>query len=118
MSRMQDYYRANGAAQRDRVAARREGGRDPSQPWPEGHCSYQNAHERVRVTHGPAKRYPCVTGCGRVAAHWAYQGGAVVELTETRRDGLMAGKTVTYSPDPADYAAMCVPCHTALDKRG
>ncbi len=76
--------------------------------WKGQAIGYYAAHKRVSRRNGPAREKECVT-CHGPALDWAYMGGAAVELVNE--------KGWPYSPDPADYAAMCRSCHYAHDQR-
>lgn len=73
--------------------------------WRGGQVTYSGAHMRVRAVRGPASSQQC--GCGRAAAHWAYDHADQAALVH--KDGRR------YSADPAHYLPMCVPCHKVFD---
>lgn len=84
-----------------------------ARPYGTDQCGYAAAHRRLRYDKGKASNYVCE--CGAPAQEWAYLHGSAKELTEQRK---IFGKLalVAYSPDPDDYAPMCIPCHRTLDK--
>lgn len=63
------------------------------------------AHERVRRARGRAVEHAC-QDCGTAAAHWAYDHADPDERQSDRGP---------YSPDPAHYRPLCVPCHKRFD---
>lgn len=69
--------------------------------------SYRAAHKRIERARGRATEHAC--SCGDRAAQWAYDGTDPNELTE---------RGLAYSLDVMRYVPMCVPCHTAFDRRG
>ena len=74
--------------------------------WQGDEVGYGTAHDRVRRRRGPASKCECHSCDGR-AAHWAYDHADPNERVE---EGLGP-----YSPDPAHYFPMCVPCHKRFD---
>lgn len=73
--------------------------------WKGDAVTYAAAHNRVRRLQGPASLHLCP--CGKPAQHWAYLHGSEKEVID--RDGF------PFSPDPADYRALCVSCHKRFD---
>ena len=73
--------------------------------WAGDQVGYFGAHFRVRRTKGAASDHTCA--CGSQAAHWAYDNNDPNESRHT--DGRR------YSPDPAHYLPLCVPCHSKHD---
>lgn len=67
--------------------------------WAGDEIGYSGAHQRVSRIRGPASAHTCP--CGSPARQWAYL---------TSSSALMP-----YSPDPADYSALCIPCHKRFD---
>lgn len=70
--------------------------------------NYFTAHRRVQEQRGRASDHTCP--CGRPAQQWAYSHEDKNELIGKVGDG-----EAPYSPDPAYYNAMCVPCHKKFD---
>lgn len=83
-------------------------------------CSYEAAHRRVRRARGRARDWYCAA-CGNPAEQWAYLGRSPREIKGSRiwtRDGRRRESTLAWSPDPADYSALCRLCHgRATDQR-
>lgn len=76
-------------------------------------CTYEAAHLRVRRARGSATQWRCIS-CGEMAQQWAYREGSPRELAgerTLRRRGTSLTCKVRWSPDPADYDPLCVPCH-------
>lgn len=76
-------------------------------------CTYEAAHSRVRSARGAAAGWLC-SGCGEPAEQWAYVGDSPREIRGQRRwtrDGRRHTSTLAWSPNPADYVALCRPCH-------
>jgi hypothetical protein len=74
---------------------------------------YSNAHNRVRRTHGPARKHICP--CGARAAQWAYDHNDPDPRTESVPTPRGRTVIVTWSEDPAHYIAMCYRCHARFD---
>lgn len=76
--------------------------------------SYLSCHSRVRSWRGVASSHTCP--CGETAAEWAYKG----EAAKHRISGVLVRqgkrKHMTWSPDPADYDALCRRCHGHRDR--
>lgn len=72
-------------------------------PKPKG---YHAAHARIRRERGPASNYPCICGCGGMAAEWALRHGNGPRVA--------AG----WSDDPFDYDPMCKSSHSRRDAGG
>jgi hypothetical protein len=75
--------------------------------------TYRAAHQRVQRLRGRAAEWPCSSGCGNQAHHWAYDHKDPDEIT-----GWSVGRRaalVTYSVDPDHYVALCRSCHGRLD---
>jgi hypothetical protein len=75
--------------------------------------TYAGVHQRVRALWGSASQYPCISGCGRTAREWAYDGTDPSQLLGggfSRYRGLLH-----YSQWPEFYMPMCVRCHRQLD---
>lgn len=71
--------------------------------------NYRQAHNRVKRLWGSASQYPCAGNCGKLAAHWAYDG--------TDRDDLISysHNNCRYSPWPEFYMPLCARCHRRFD---
>lgn len=74
--------------------------------------SYGVVHKRVRRERGAATEHVCAAGCGRQAAHWAYDHADPAEVSGPTGRGFVA----PYSVDPARYLPLCRPCHTRFDR--
>lgn len=97
----------------ERSKARRKPEREPTvQP-----CTYLAAHKRVHHRRGRAAEHTCP--CGQPAEQWSYRGDSPREqegwhtITGRKRRDVW----VRWSPDPADYDALCVRCHSERDGR-
>jgi hypothetical protein len=108
---------AKGLCPTDYQRQRRENGmpakrRRKGSPRPKGApLTYSGAHQRVRVTRGPASGYPC-TACGEQASDWSLlKGYDPNQLTVIHQDG----NAVPISGDPWAYVPLCRPCHQRLD---
>lgn len=76
----------------------------PRHPARRGDITYGAAHMRVRSDRGSARDHVC--RCGAQSAQWSY----------THQDpNEMQSDLGPYSPDPAFYVALCVPCHKRDD---
>lgn len=71
---------------------------------------YAAVHKRLMRDVGSPADMACVD-CHGPARDWSYNGGAAVELTDTRSG-------CPYSADPADYSPRCVSCHRIHDGAG
>lgn len=85
-------------------------------------CSYEAAHARVRRARGNANEWRCAR-CGEVAEQWAYLGDSPREIRGRRewiKNGRRRVSELAWSPDPADYSALCRICHgrTTDDRYG
>lgn len=77
--------------------------------WVGDGVGYTNAHARTRRRRGNAQGHTCAH-CGNPAEQWAFQrDGARVVLTDSKTG-------FPYSPDPADYIPLCLPCHWRFDR--
>lgn len=72
-------------------------------PKPPG---YHAAHARLRRERGPASAYPCICGCGGMAAEWAL-----------RHEGPGRGPAL-WSENVFDYDPMCKSSHSRRDAPG
>lgn len=81
-------------------------------------CSYEAAHRRVQTARGKASDWRCAK-CGGPAEQWAYLGDSPREIRAAReymRDGRKRTVTLSWSPDPADYVALCALDHGLLTR--
>lgn len=76
--------------------------------------TYKAVHTRVTRLRGRAADQPCVD-CGSPARQWSYTGADPNEVTGTTSPRKGYEVKVTWSLDPAFYAARCVPCHQEHD---
>lgn len=76
--------------------------------------TYKQAHKRITQRRGKATEHECVSG-GHRAQQWAYKGGSHHEQTGWVSNGGGHFYWTVWSPDPADYQPMCIPCHRAYD---
>lgn len=109
---------AQGLCRKHYLRVHRRGGGDPTVTlspgmpgernpnWRGEQIGYTGAHDRTRSVRGPASAQQC-EHCGGAAAHWAY--GHSCPNEQIDREGL------PYSADPAQYVALCVPCHKTFD---
>lgn len=76
-------------------------------PLPPEALTYRAIHLRLAAQRGLAADRLC--SCGAPARHWAYQ--------HNDPDPMCGDEGLLYSADILNcYAAMCVPCHSALDR--
>ena len=75
--------------------------------WIGDAATYEAVHTRLRQHLGPPAAHPCSFGCGRAAAHWAYD--------NTDRDERRSAAGLAYSTDLRHYVAACVSCHKRFD---
>lgn len=73
--------------------------------WKGDEVGYQAVHVRLRSQRGSASALTCP--CGAPAAQWAYDHADPEELRSP--------EGYPYSVNLDRYAALCVPCHMALD---
>lgn len=81
-------------------------------------CAYSTAHNRLRAMRGPARDWFCAR-CGDRAEQWAYREGSPREIrgdVPVTRRGKRYVSHMAWSPDPADYVALCAPCHGGLTR--
>jgi hypothetical protein len=74
---------------------------------PDSDLTYARVHQRIRRSLGQASQFQCWNDCGRQAQHWAYDHGDPDELI---------GKEGPYSVAADYYMALCVPCHSRMDR--
>lgn len=76
--------------------------------------TYECCHSRIRSWRGPASAHTCP--CGAPAVEWAYRGDQATQRVSglVLRDGKR--KRMAWSPNPADYDALCRRCHGQRDR--
>lgn len=90
---------------------------DAKRVWPTSTgLTYHGATTRVRRTRGPASAHPCAS-CGAPATQW--------RLTDPNNAPRVTGHPKTqggpraglpYSPNPADYQALCLRCISSSEQ--
>lgn len=81
--------------------------------------TYHAVHVRIWKARGKAAAHLCANGCGRQAAHWAYDHKDPYEITGWSNQGRDKRRVpVRYSTNLNHYTPLCRPCHTVLDGSG
>lgn len=75
--------------------------------WVGSEAAYRTVHFRLAKQRGPAREYLCAD-CGKVAAHWSYDG-------TDPNESIDPSTGCAYSVDLDCYQARCVKCHAAYD---
>lgn len=80
--------------------------------WKGDNIGYRSMHGRIREQRGSARGYWCMECKSRRADAWAY-----LHVCDEERWGQNGrGDLSPYCLHPEHYAALCKPCHVALDE--